>query len=93
MAKRMKCGFGMISLFLPVMVLFIEIFSLEAATDTSTAQPVTSHDTTESTHTDNSTDGHASGGVQVASWRWEYVQIPLTITIYALLIGLAKIGG
>ena len=40
-------------------------------------------------HTDEHDGGH---GVHLAKWNFGYVMDPLIITVYALFVGLAKVG-
>lgn len=39
------------------------------------------------------TKGNASEhGIHVASWRWDYVKLPLTTTLFLVIAGWCKIG-
>ncbi|XP_033638201.1 sodium/hydrogen exchanger 1-like [Asterias rubens] len=71
-------------------------------TEESIAATITHEDVGK--HLDNTSDGHGDGeggepeahtghtGVHVASWNFEYVELPLGVTAFALMVGLAKVG-
>ncbi len=70
-------------------------------TNLTTEESITSnHQENVDKHHDNNSDGHGGEseahagheGVHVAAWNFDYVELPLVVTAFALLVGIAKVG-
>ncbi|XP_022100275.1 sodium/hydrogen exchanger 1-like isoform X2 [Acanthaster planci] len=101
-SRQHTCGFRITALCVPVLITLLISQSVQfASAGPNATSTVITHGTTGDAHSDNSSDEHEGGesephtghgGVHVASWNLEYVKLPLTVTGFALFVGVAKIG-